>query len=187
MERSVNGSSSSGLEPASSKVVSEEWPLKSRKLDEICVLLGEIAARPGAAQAVHIYPGSRIEVERMVSPSDDVSRFVETTSSTLDLVRNNAGIAEYPDSHLLEPSQLLFEVMLMLSIEKLEPNRLLVQRRERLRSWLDIPEGVGLEVLFGIPVEEDPAMPEDVFLMCGAMSRMSPARDIQLAVKGVIR
>jgi len=185
MSKQTNSSSSEGISPTSSKVVSESWPLPGSGVDDLVGVIYEIVGQQGAVVALHVYAGREIQVERRVRPEEHLAPFFESAPTTLDHVRNSADILEYPTEDI-PPAQALFEMSLMLSQEKLELNRFVVRNKEEIKDWLSLPSGISADVLLGAPVEEDSDLPTGVLLVCGTPSRLSPARDIQMAIKGVM-
>jgi len=173
-----------GLGQSSRRTVTESWPLKENTLDGIYDAIGQIVSAPGAVKSIHITQGQPISVERVVGPEDDLAKFIgEDPTSTFDVVRTRAQIHEYIGQ--VSPHQQIWEMFLFITQQGLEVNRVLVGSSDQLSRWLAAGEA-NIPRVLGCRIDEEPEIPANVILVCGAPFRISPMVEVTQAIKGVM-
>jgi len=156
-----------------------------RTLDDIVETLQQVYDRPGKVTTATIQDGS-IFVERVISAEEDFSAFVgeEEVLSSWEFVLNNATVVDY-GTEIDEFLQQLMEMFWIIKVEGLEVNRILVPSVLAFTTALGVPPGVHIgDSFLGVPIEHEQELPNTVFIVCGAPSRLSPTREIRVALKG---
>lgn len=168
------------------KVSQEEWPITGeRTLDDIVKALQKAYDRPGNVTVATIQDGS-VFVERTLSEEDELHAIdgMEEVLSSWEFVLNYAAVVDYGTA-VEGFLQQLMEMFWIVKVEGLEVNRILVPSIQAFATALEVPPGLNVGKSFlGVPVEEEPELPSHVIIVCGAPSRLSPTREIRIALKG---
>jgi hypothetical protein len=168
------------------KTITEQVSLpQGYTLDDVVKALQEVYDRPGMASSILIQEG-RVIVDRTIHVEDDFEEFAgeEEILSSWQFVLNHATVVDY-DTALEGFLQQLMEMFWVIKVEGFEVNRILVPSMSAFSTALQVPPGISISNSFlGVPVEAEPELPSNVFIVCGAPSRLSPTREIGVALKG---
>lgn len=146
----------------------------------------------GRVQTLRLALGEPLTYQRMVLPgeerlpSEDPQGFAEL--DILDVVRNvemeefNESYASVLAGNAETPHQLLVQMFLYMNVKGLEVTHLVVPVNTEFWMWIKSP--MALERFLGARVEITRSLNKDVFLICGARSKVATIAEIVFVLKG---
>lgn len=168
--------------------VRDHLPYFGKGIDELIAAIRKIFADNEYPQKIVLEAGTKhIYLEKLVSPQEAKEResITPVNQNVHDAIRN-ARLEEYEGADILSPFQQLFEMFGMIQSEGLETCHLVVGDKLKFQKWLGVRIPQNNLSLLGTPITVTGEVPDDVFVVCGAPSRMSDPHEIQYAVKGAI-
>lgn len=160
--------------------VKEKIPYSGKGVDELLTFLRRVLTDNKYAQKVVLEVGvPYIHLEKLVSAEEAVDA---PKISFHDAARQRP-MEEYK-GEAKGPMHQIFEMFSIVHAEGLEVGFILIGNKHTFQEWLKIRIPVTKMALFGVPVQQLPEIPGDIFLVCGTPERIAEAEDIQFSVKG---
>ena len=164
--------------------VKDRFPYHGKGVDELIGAIRRIFAEPSNkfAQKIVFEVGvPHIYIEKMV-PEGEAPEVPQL--SMHDILRTNEMEEFDADGEELTPIQQLWGMFEMIQDKGLQAAVIVAGNRVKFQKWLGIRINTVRPSVFGTPFQVLGELPEDVFVVCAARSRIADVEDIQYSVKG---
>lgn len=162
----------------------EKIPYHGRGIDELVGALRRVLTENKYAQKVVLEVGvPHIYIEKLVPESDAQGEVVRL--SLYDVIRNRQ-LEEYIPDGALSPAHQLWEIFDLVQKEGFEVSNIVAGSKQKFQKWLGVRIPQSEMKVFGTPFETNGDIPDDVFIVCGAPTRLAEPDDIAFCVKGTI-
>lgn len=165
--------------------VKDRIPYQGKGIDELVAALRRILSEPinKFTQKIVLEVGTpHIYVEKLV-PEEQVAEIPQL--SLHDIIRTME-MEEFELEDGRTAPQQLWSMIEMINEKGLQPAVVVAGNRAKFQKWLGVRINNSKPNVFGTPFQLLGELPEDVFVVCGATSRVAEVDDIKYSVKVTI-
>lgn len=164
--------------------IKDRVPYHGKGVDELIGAIRRLFADPANkyAQKIVFEVGvPHIYIEKMV-PEGEMPDIPEL--SIHDIIRNTSMEEFDSDGEQLTPMQQLWGMFEMIQDKGLQAAFVVAGNKTKFQKWLGVRISHTKPAVLGTPFQVLGDLPEDVFIICAARSRVADVEDIQYSVKG---
>lgn len=159
-------------------------PYHGKGVDELIASLRRILSDNKYTQKIICEVGTPyIYIEKLVPEGE--AQDLPPQISIHDVLRTNE-MEEYDGEEGRTPVQQLWDMFSMINDKGLQAAVVVAGNKVKFQKWLGIRLHHSRPTVFDTPFQVLGELPEDVFVICGAASRIADYDDIKYSVKGTI-
>ncbi len=165
--------------------IKDRVPYHGKGIDELMAALRRVLSEPvnKYTQKIVLEVGApHIYIEKLV-PEDQA---VDIPQLSLHDILRTMEMEEYELEDGKTPSQQLWGMLEMVHDKGLQAMMVVAGNKSKFQKWLGVRIHNVKPTVFGIPFQLLGELPEDVFVVCGAETRVAEVDDIKYSVKVTI-
>lgn len=171
-------------DPAGYVRLKDRIPYHGRGVDDLIAALRRVLTENKYAQKVVLEVGApHIYIEKLVPQAE--AQDLPPQVSLHDIVRT-AEMEEYDNDEERTSIQQIWDMFAMINERGLQAAVIVAGNKAKFQKWLGFRLHHSKPVVFETPFQVLGELPEDVFIVCGAPTRIADIDDIKYSVKGTI-